>query len=63
MKRNPGFNREPFSIFGGEDKIVWKYNPNGEFSVSSAYWTLFNEMQTDDPQAWTPGLWKKTMVS
>ena len=36
-----------FSILGGNDRIVWKFNMSGEFFVSFAYWVLTNENQCD----------------
>ena len=39
--------QKAFSILGGNDRIVWKFNMSGEFSVSSTYWVLTNENQCD----------------
>lgn len=31
------FGERSFSLFGGEDKLIWKEDLNGKFSVTSAY--------------------------
>ena len=31
-----------FFIFGGQDRLVWKFNSSGDFSIASAYRMLFN---------------------
>ena len=30
-------HRKTFFVLGGQDRIVWKFNFNGDYSVSSAY--------------------------
>ena len=47
-----------FSILGGQDRIVWKFNSNGNFSVNSAYWTLVNENLIPNSKRWHPKIWK-----
>ena len=53
------FQQRAFSILGGNDRIVWKFNMLGEFSASSTYRVLVNENQHDMAQSWSPTLWKR----
>ena len=52
-----------FSIFGGQDKFVWKYKSNGKYTVTSAYWYLFNEIYRGNLDFWNPKLWKRLWSS
>ena len=48
-----------FSIFGGQDKIVWKFNNNGDYTMSSAYWIFFNENHKEAHSVWNSCIWKR----
>ena len=52
-------NQRAFSILGGDDRIVWKYNSNGEFCVSSAYWVLIKDKEEVVRHPWALELWKR----
>ena len=48
-----------FSVLGGHDKNVWKYNINGEYSVNSAYWMLANDHNASVINNWSAKLWNR----
>ena len=48
-----------FSISGDQDKTVWKFNDNGDYTVSSTYWLLFNEHHEENPSGWKSCFWKR----
>ena len=58
-EKTKAFQQRAFSILGGNDRIVWKFNMSGEFSASSTYRVLVNENQHDMAQSWSPTLWKR----
>ena len=51
--------KKHFFIFNGLDKPVWKFNPNGDFLVSFAYWILFKEANNEFPYKWLKENWKR----
>lgn len=54
-----------FSIFGGKDKIIWKIDMQGQFSVSSPYATAFasQNMNPDEINLHWKCFWKNQSVN
>ena len=48
-----------FSLLGGHDKNVWKYNINGKYFVNSAYWMLANDHNVGVINNWNSKLWNR----
>ena len=55
-------HQKTFSVLGGQDKSVWKFNFNGDYSVSSTYWMLSNEDNADAINNWKAVIWKTLVL-
>ena len=54
----PRLLQKTFSIMGGHDKYVWKFNRSGDYSVKTAYHILMSENATAATQGMPNKGWR-----
>ena len=51
--------KKGFSVLGGQDNYVWKFNRNGIYSVRNSYQVLTNDHTVEETRRMPTGVWNR----